>query len=373
MKIIFIVGARPNFVKIAPLIEQANLTEQIEPILLHTGQHYDDDLSKIFFDELELPKPHIYLGVGSASHAVQTATIMTEFEKVCLQENPDLVVVVGDVNSTLACSLVAAKMNIPLAHVEAGLRSWDRAMPEEKNRIVTDALSDFLFVTSPDAIENLRNEGVASEKIHFVGNVMIDTLLKFQQKAKEKSKININNAEYAFLTLHRPSNVDDQTTFQTVLNGLKKVSEKIPIIFAAHPRTQNQIKQFGFEQHFQYSELDDLQKLTKAIHITKPLPYLECLNLMANAKLVLTDSGGIQEETTILGVPCLTIRDNTERPITITQGTNKLVKRDPELMIKHATDVLENRWNKGAQPELWDGKTAQRIIKILLEMHANNN
>jgi UDP-N-acetylglucosamine 2-epimerase (non-hydrolysing) len=369
VKIINVVGARPNFMKIYPLLQEMKIRFAMKPLLIHTGQHYDSDMSKVFFRDLELPRPDIYLGVGPGTQVEQIAKIMIRFEKVCNEERPDLVVVVGDVNSTLACSLTAAKLCIPLAHVEAGLRSFDRTMPEEINRLVTDSLSDFLFTTSEDAEENLLKEGIFKEKIHFVGNVMIDTLLKFKSVAMARSKIKIKENSYALLTLHRPSNVDSKDVFKNLLQALKEISKMIPIVFPAHPRTQKQIEAFGCKNHFDYLGLKSIghPNLKNSIYILNPLPYLEFLNLMKNAKFVLTDSGGIQEETTILGIPCLTLRENTERPVTINRGTNILVGTDPLKIIKETKNILSGKIKLGKIPKLWDGKAAKRIVKILLK------
>ena len=380
-KIVSVVGARPNFMKIAPIIEQLkiknkNLKAELKHVLVHTGQHYDEEMSKSFFEDLNLPKPDINLGVGSASHAVQTAKIMIEFEKVCLRERPDLIIVVGDVNSTIACALVASKLGIKIAHIEAGLRSFDRAMPEEINRVLTDAISDYLFTTCEDANENLKREGIPEEKIYFVGNVMIDTLLKYKERAKKSKileKLGLNKdlqvRSYALLTLHRPSNVDNRETFINILKALKNVSEKIPIIFPAHPRTQRQIKSFGLEKYFNFVNIESNScvNIRNSINLLNPLSYLDFLNLMANAKFVLTDSGGIQEETTILNIPCLTLRENTERPVTLKEGTNTIVGSNPEKIISKSMDILNGKKKIGRIPKLWDGKAAERIINILIE------
>lgn len=359
--------------KIAPIVGElraksdAQGTNKLSWKLIHTGQHYDSEMSEAFFHDLEIPSPDIYLGVGSGSHAEQTARVMIEFEKVCLKEEPDLVIVVGDVNSTLACALVAAKLCVPVAHVEAGLRSYDRTMPEEINRILTDSISDYLFTTCEDANENLKKEGVSEEKIHFVGNVMIDSLLKFRNKAEAQSKIKMNKKDYALLTLHRPSNVDHRDAFKNIIEALQEISNNIPIIFPAHPRTRKQIQSFGFEKYFDFidSDLKDLLNPGNSINLLKPLPYLEFLNLMANAKLVYTDSGGIQEETTILGIPCLTIRENTERPVTIREGTNTLVGSHRDKILEESHKILIGKGKKGRIPYLWDGNAAERIVNIL--------
>ena len=367
MKIINVVGARPNFMKIAPLIREMKKYSHLQSVLVHTGQHYDQGMSKVFFSELNLPQPDIYLGVGSGSHGEQTGKIMIEFEKVCIREKPDLVLVVGDVNSTLACSVVSAKLGILVAHVEAGLRSFDRAMPEEVNRIVTDSLSKFLFTTCVDADGNLKREGIPEEKIFFVGNVMIDTLLGLRDKAQQASQRKAERGKYALLTLHRPSNVDNQEVFGNILQALQEVTKKIPIIFPAHPRTQKQINVFGYEKCFNILDAHSIHagNLNKAINLSSPFSYLTFLDYMSNAEFVLTDSGGIQEETTILGIPCLTLRKNTERPITVREGTNILVDSNPAEIIKESFKILRGEKKTGKAPQLWDGKAAERIVKIL--------
>ena len=356
MKVINVVGARPNFMKIAPIVDQVKRFPEIHGILLHTGQHYDEGMSDVFFRDLGIPEPDIHLGVGSGSHAVQTARVMMEFEKVCLAENPDLVVVVGDVNSTMACALVTAKLRIPIAHVEAGLRSFDRTMPEEINRLVTDALADILFTTSRDADENLQREGVDPRKIFFVGNVMIDTLLRHREKAAALdtvSKLNAKRGGYALVTLHRPSNVDDPQVFKGIWHALQTIRKSMPVIFPIHPRTAKKMAEFGIDA-------GDVQ-------VTEPFGYLEFLNLMSNARLVLTDSGGLQEETTILGIPCLTLRHNTERPVTITHGTNIMVGPDPDRILEAMRRILNGDWKPSGPPELWDGRAAERIVAIIRE------
>jgi len=373
MKIILVVGARPNFIKIAPIINEMDKynakhsrSKNFNYLLVHTGQHYDDNMSNSFFKNLEIPQPHIYLGVGSGTHAEQTAKIIIAFEKVCLEEKPNLVIVVGDVNSTLACSLVAAKLCIPVAHIEAGLRSFDRKMPEEINRIITDSLSDYLFTTCRDANENLEREGIPRTKIYFVGNVMIDTLIKYTELAKSKIKKfdYLKKKDYILLTLHRPSNVDNKKKLIEIFEALNYISKEIPIIFPAHPRTQKKIEEFVFSDYFQKSPINNLAH-TKSIYLISPLSYLEFLYLMNNAKFVLTDSGGVQEETTVLGIPCLTLRENTERPVTIKEGTNILVGTDKEKIIEESFNILKGKGKIGKIPELWDGKASQRIISIL--------
>jgi len=365
MKIINIVGARPNFMKMAPIIEAMNkYPEQIQHLLVHTGQHYDEKMSKAFFDDLGMPKPDINLEVGSGSHAEQTAWIMVAFEKICLQEQPDLVIVVGDVNSTMACTITAKKLGIRVAHVEAGLRSRDMGMPEEINRLCTDVLCDYLFTTDYMADENLLAEGVAKEKIFFVGNVMIDTLLKHRVMASGLDigkRLGLKPGRYATLTMHRPSNVDDKATLQGILEALKEISDELPIIFPIHPRTRKMAEQFGLSDYF--NQGDQVQ----GIWLTEPLGYLEFLHLNMHARMVLTDSGGLQEETTVLGVPCITMRHNTERPITCELGSNVIVGNDPAMILAAARKVLDGDAPQGQVPEKWDGHAAERIVEVLLE------
>jgi len=361
LRIVNVVGARPNFMKIAPLIlEYRKDPAHFEPVLVHTGQHYDDNMSQLFFDQLHLPKPDVYLGVGSGTHSEQTAKVMIELETFLTTTPPDLVVVVGDVNSTMAAAIVAAKLCIPVAHVEAGLRSFDRTMPEEINRLVTDALADYCFTTSPDADENLRREGVPRGKIFFVGNVMIDTLLQLKDASSQsdvRTRLRLDG-EFGYVTLHRPSNVDSQETLAEILSALDVIQKKLPLVFPVHPRSVNRLKQFGY--------WDELQRWPN-LRLVEPIGYLDSLCLMANAKLVLTDSGGMQEETTALGTPCLTIRENTERPITITEGTNTLVGTSHAKIVAEARQILEGHGKKGRIPKLWDGKAAERIVHCLLE------
>ena len=359
MRITSVVGARPNFMKIAPLVNALAGVHSVDHRLVHTGQHYDQNMSDIFFRDLSIPAPQIDLGVGSGSHAHQTGQIMIEFEKECDRNRPDLVVVVGDVNSTMACTLVATKMLIPVAHVEAGLRSFDRTMPEEVNRMVTDRLADYLFTTSRDADENLKREGVDPSKIHFVGNVMIDTLLEHREQAEGLSvaaRFGASAGGYAVMTLHRPSNVDNPVVLRGILEAVQEISETVPVIFPIHPRTSARIREF---------ELDRL--VHGGVRITEPLGYLEFLNLIANAKFALTDSGGLQEETTVLGVPCLTLRQNTERPITITDGTNELVGPEPDRILEAAGRIFMGAWKEPRVPEYWDGQAAHRIVDVLTQ------
>ncbi len=365
MKILNIVGARPNFMKMAPIIEAMNAyPERISHLLVHTGQHYDEKMSSSFFVDLGMPRPDINLEVGSGSHAEQTAKIMVEFEKVCLREKPDLVIVVGDVNSTMACTITAKKLGIRVAHVEAGLRSRDMAMPEEINRLCTDVLCDFLFTTDHFADENLLAEGVGQEKIHFVGNVMIDTLLRHREKATTIGLVDrwgLKPKGFSTLTLHRPSNVDDPVVLGGLLEALADISRHLPIIFPIHPRTRKMAEQFGLS-HF-FSSGDQVSGLW----VTEPLGYLEFLHLNMNARLVLTDSGGLQEETTVLGVPCITMRNNTERPITCELGTNFLVGNDPARVLECARTILAGDLPQGRVPDRWDGRAAERIVRVLLD------
>jgi len=360
-RILIVAGARPNFVKIAPLMREFKKHKRhFEVLLVHTGQHYDFEMSDVFFQNLRIPNPDIYLDVDSASHAIQTAKIMIAFESTVLEQKPDLIIVVGDVNSTLACSLVASKMNIEIAHVEAGLRSFDRTMPEEVNRMVTDSLSDYLFVSERSGLKNLKSEGVNSEKVYFVGNVMIDTLsdnLEIVDQSDILNKLRLTANEYSVLTLHRPSNVDSRETLTEVFDILTSISREIKIIYPIHPRTKKMIKEHNFSGRFK--KLDNLL-------IVDPLGYIDFAKLVKESKFVITDSGGIQEESTFLRVPCLTMRENTERPITIEKGTNYLVGRDKTKILSCVKKILNGKSKKGSIPELWDGKTAERIIKILL-------
>ncbi len=352
-KVLCVVGARPNFIKIAPILEEFKKYSQFKPILVHTGQHYDYKMSEIFFRELEIPKPDYNLRVGSGSHAAQTAKVMLKLEQVILKENPKLVIVVGDVNSTLAAALVAVKLNIPVAHIEAGLRSGDMTMPEEINRILTDRVSDYLFVSDPAGIDNLKREGINKKKIFYVGNIIIDTLRKSKvksQKSKILEKLNLKKKNYAVLTLHRPSNVDDKKKFVKLIDILNKVNKKIPIIFPVHPRIKKQLPK------------------NIAWNCVEPLGYIDFLALLAKSKLVLTDSGGIQEETTVLKIPCLTLRENTERPITASIGTNTIVGESRDEIIKEVDKVLEGKEKLSKIPKYWDGRTAKRIIKIISEL-----
>jgi len=356
MKILLVAGARPNFMKIAPLIDAIKKHPSIHPVLVHTGQHYDEKMSGLFFHELGIPEPDVNLEVGSGSHAVQTAEIMTRFEPVLLEQKPDCVLVVGDVNSTIACGLVAVKLGVRLIHVEAGLRSFDRDMPEEINRILTDSISDILFCSEPSGVGNLLKEGVPEEKIHLVGNVMIDTLLRHRDKA-EKSLIlddlQLREKKFAVATIHRPANVDDEGTLTRIMSVLHVIGNDAPVVFPIHPRTKQRLASWNIK--------NDPEKII----FTDPLGYLDFLKLVSSACVVLTDSGGIQEETTILKVPCLTLRENTERPCTVEIGSNQLVGTDPEKILSAYQAVQRGKIKAGNIPPLWDGNAAERIVTVL--------
>jgi UDP-N-acetylglucosamine 2-epimerase (non-hydrolysing) len=364
LKVLNIAGARPNFMKIAPLVDaMKRRAGEFTPRIVHTGQHYDAMMSDAFFRDLGLPEPDIYLGVGSGTHALQTAAIMQSFEPVALSEKPDWVLVVGDVNSTLACALVCSKLGIKVAHVEAGLRSRDRTMPEEINRLLTDQIADLLLTPSADADENLRAEGIPDERIRLVGNVMIDSLLRNLERAETSSvreDLGIADAEYAVLTLHRPSNVDQRDTFAGILKALDQIASRLPIIFPVHPRTRARLAEFDFAERIEH---------TYNLRLIEPLGYLDFLRLYSGARLVLTDSGGIQEETSALGIPCLTLRENTERPITVTMGTNTIVGAEPERIARAAWAALDSPKAKTQAkiPPLWDGHAADRILDALIE------
>jgi UDP-N-acetylglucosamine 2-epimerase (non-hydrolysing) len=355
-RILAVAGARPNFMKIAPLMKEfARRSDRFEPILVHTGQHYDKAMSDSFFRDLGIPEPDVNLGVGSGSHAEQTAQVLVKIEKLLIERQPHALLVVGDVNSTIAATLAAVKLHIPVAHVESGLRSGDRRMPEEINRVLTDSVSDWLFTTEPVAEENLLREGIPAEKIHFVGNVMIDTLLAHRERALELDtveRLGLTPQGYAVLTLHRPSNVDSPDQLRSLFEVLGRLNNEIPVVFPVHPRTANAIEQnLGGEK--------------PNLHLTDPLGYLDFLRLLMDAQVVLTDSGGIQEETTALGVPCLTLRDNTERPVTVTEGTNTIVGTDPAEIEKAIKKLRTSPPTQGRRPALWDGKAAVRIVDIL--------
>lgn len=365
LRVACIVGARPNFMKIAPLMRAfGDMPGSVDAKLVHTGQHYDEAMKDAFFRQLQIPEPDMDLGVGSATHAVQTAEIMRLFEPVVDELAPDVVLVVGDVNSTIACALVAAKKGVAVVHVEAGLRSWDRQMPEEINRVLTDQISDLLFTTEPDGAENLQREGVAAERIHFVGNVMIDTLLANRARtvAAETTLGGLTDFDgdpsaYGVITMHRPSNVDDPTVLRRLLETLAELSDRLPMVFPMHPRTRTRIADAGLEHILANSR----------VALTDPLGYLELLGLMAQARVVLTDSGGLQEETTALGIPCITMRENTERPITVDRGTNTIVGTDPEKIRACFDDTMTTGGKRGRIPDLWDGRAAQRIADVLVD------
>ena len=365
VRVLCIVGARPNFMKIAPLMRAfAGMPGRVDAQLVHTGQHYDEAMKDAFFRQLQIPEPDIDLGVGSGTHAQQTAEIMRRFEPVVDDLSPDVVLVVGDVNSTIACALVAAKKGVAVVHVEAGLRSWDRQMPEEINRVLTDQISDLLFTTESDAAANLQREGVAADRIHFVGNVMIDTLLANRERAVPAATtleripgFAGDSENFGLITLHRPSNVDDPIVLRRLVKVLVELSQDLPMVFPIHPRTQARIDEAGLSDRLAASR----------IALTDPLGYLDLLGLMAQAKVVLTDSGGLQEETTALGVPCITLRENTERPITVEQGTNTIVGTDVEKIRSCFDDTLRSGGKSGRVPQLWDGRAADRIAVILVD------
>ncbi|MGA6987098.1 MAG: UDP-N-acetylglucosamine 2-epimerase (non-hydrolyzing) [Terriglobales bacterium] len=351
MHILHIVGARPNFMKVAPVLNALQGRENVMQTLIHTGQHYDVNMSDVFFQQLGIRAPDVNLAVGSGSHAKQTAEIMIRLEPVVLDRQPDLVLVYGDVNSTVATALVCAKLGVRIGHVEAGLRSFDRTMPEEINRLVTDQLADLLFTPSEDGDENLRREGIPAEKIFRVGNVMIDSLVRLLPSAQEV-KVEGLPERYALVTLHRPANVDDSVTLKQVLESLLEVNRDLAVVFPAHPRTRQRIADFGLN--------------AGQLRVLDPLPYVDFLGLQSRATVVITDSGGIQEESTYLGVPCLTLRENTERPITVLMGTNVLVGRDPEKLRRELSRVLAGKAKKGAVPPLWDGHAGERIADIVM-------
>lgn len=363
-KVISVVGARPNFMKIAPIHKAFKKYEnEVTHLICHTGQHYDEKMSKIFFEDLELPQPDFYLGVGSGSHAEQTAKVMVEFEKILIQEKPDMVLVVGDVNSTIACSLTAKKLHVKVVHVEAGLRSFDMEMPEEVNRILTDRISDYLFITEKSGLENLKKEGVPDNKVFFVGNVMIDSLAYYLPKS-DKSEIHnelgVSKGDYVLITLHRPSNVDTKESLEKLTHFLNTLSKKRKVIFPVHPRTKNNLSKFNL-----------LETLDSQIILTDPIGYIDFQALTKSAELVVTDSGGIQEETTYLGVQCITLRTSTERPSTVDVGTNQLIGVDLEKAEAACLDVLSGNKKVGVVPEHWDGNAAERIVKILNEKFSN--
>ena len=360
IKIMNIVGARPNFMKIAPIISEMNKHAEFELKLLHTGQHYDDEMSSFFFEDLQIPEPDIYLGVDSGNHGEQTGKIMIEFlRKFYWTKN--LIWYLGDVNSTIACGLVAVKLGVKFAHVEAGLRSFDRTMPEEINRLLTDQISDFLFITEKSAEDNLLKEGISRDKIHFVGNVMIDSLLGNLDRAQNSkifTDLDLQPREFVLLTLHRPSNVDTRENFLEILTALQEIQKEIIVVFPVHPRSKKRLSEFGLNK-----KLKDMPNFL----VQEPLGYLDFLKLMSEAKLVLTDSGGIQEETTVLGIPCLTLRENTERPVTVLQGTNEVIGVNAKRLVTESRKILNGTFKKGKRPDLWDGNAAKRLVDVLVE------
>jgi UDP-N-acetylglucosamine 2-epimerase (non-hydrolysing) len=362
LRIINVAGARPNFMKVAPVIdEMRRRSARIQSLLVHTGQHYDESMSDSFFEDLEIPRPELNLEIGSGSHCEQTARVMLAFERVLLEHPADWVVVVGDVNSTMAAAIVAAKMNIRVAHVEAGLRSRDRTMPEEINRVVTDALADLLLTPSRDADQNLLREGIAPERIRFVGNVMIDSLNRNLDKARRSrilESLQLEAKQFCAMTLHRPSNVDDKATLSGIIDAVEIISRRLPIVFPVHPRTRQRLAAFN---------LDERARSIRALRLIDPLGYLDFLQLYSNSRLVLTDSGGIQEETTVLGIPCLTLRPNTERPITVSEGSNRVVGNNPEVITREALAALDRPASGARVPELWDGHAAVRIVDAIEE------
>jgi len=363
MLIYLVAGARPNFMKIAPIVRALQAQDKLTFKIIHTGQHYDREMNDVFFEELGIPQPDVFMAAGGGSHAQQTAKIMVGFEELCVAERPAAVLVVGDVNSTLACSIVAKKLNIPVAHVEAGLRSGDMSMPEEINRLVTDSISDWFFATEPAAVEHLRREGKPDSAVHYVGHVMVDNVLYQADKltradtsgfetAAFKARVQESGGRYGVVTMHRPSNVDEPETFARIAGALKEIADELPLIFPVHPRTRANIEKFGID-------------LGPNVTLAGPQAYMAFLNLWKDAAVVLTDSGGLQEETTALGVPCVTIRENTERPVTVEEGSNVLAGTDPHKILQETRKVLRGEGKQGRRPQLWDGKAAERIVAIL--------
>jgi UDP-N-acetylglucosamine 2-epimerase (non-hydrolysing) len=378
LRIMSIVGARPNMMKMAPLIAELRRDQEIEPVLVHTGQHYDYSMSQVFFDQLRVPPPDYNLGVGSGTHYTQTAEIMRTFGDLVQQDRPDMVVVAGDVNSTVACALVAAKEGIPVAHIEAGLRSFDRSMPEEINRILTDALADVLFTTEESAGRNLANEGVDPGKVFFVGNLMIDTLVRaltVPRGSSSRVEMGLDEKPYAVLTLHRPANVDNPDQLGRTLEAIAEVAQRIPVVFPAHPRTARNIEAMAGQRVV--STWTGGPVPSRGVWMIPPASYLDFLDLMRHAVLVITDSGGVQEETTFLGVPCITYRENTERPVTVSMGTNRVVGCDPHQLLRSALEVLESTNRQAGStpvcPPLWDGRAAARIVPILKQVFCQSD
>ncbi len=371
VKVVFVCGTRPNFMKVDPLMRAvakrniSSKTNLIEPVLVHTGQHYDYEMSKVFFEELDLPESDIHLGVGAGTHAEQTGRIMIEFEKVLFKEKPGLVIVVGDVNSTLAAALAAAKLHIPVAHVEAGIRDHDKNIPEEVNRLLTDHISSYLFTPSVDAGENLKGEGISEDKIFFVGNIMVDNLLHHKETASRRqilSQLGLEREGYALLTLHRPDNVDERENLLKIIEALREISLRITVVFPVHPRTQKRIEEFNL--------LNQLPLTNRRLLMPGALGYLDFLNLEMNSKFIMTDSGGMQAESTVLNIPCLTLYHTTGWRDTLTQGTNTLVGIEPSKIVAEAFKILDGKGKKGNCPKFWDGKTAERIVEVLTA-HAN--
>jgi UDP-N-acetylglucosamine 2-epimerase (non-hydrolysing) len=363
IQIHLIAAARPNFMKVAPLYHALNATDWAQPKLVHTGQHYDHNMSDAILQDLRVPGPDFHLGVGSGSHAEQTGGVMIAYEKVCLENRPDWIVVVGDVNSTAACAMVGTKLWIPVIHLEAGLRSGDRTMPEEINRLVTDAIADVLWTPSADADENLLAEGVNAEKIDRIGNIMIDSFEMLRdgiEAANTATELGLESGGYALVTLHRPSNVDAAESLTPIVGALVRAAESLPIVFVAHPRTINGLEKFSLKETL--SSHPNIQLL-------EPVPYMRFMSLVTGARVVITDSGGLQEETTYLGIPCLTLRENTERPVTVSMGTNKLI--DADSLAENLQTVLDGNWHKGNRPPLWDGKTAARAVQFLAQRIEN--
>ena len=360
-----IAAARPNFMKVAPLYHALKATDWAKPVLIHTGQHYDRNMSDAILEDLRVPTPDFHMGVGSGSHAEQTGNVMIAYEKICLENRPDWIVVVGDVNPTAACAIVGAKMWIPVIHLEAGLRSGDRTMPEEINRLVTDSIADVLWTPSADADENLANEGTSADKIDLIGNIMIDSFVMLKEKIEAsdaRDKFDLVSGEYALVTLHRPSNVDAIDTLEPIISELINASERLPVVFVAHPRTMKSLESFGLKEN--------LESAT-GVTLLEPLPYIQFMNVVTGSRMVITDSGGLQEETTYLDIPCLTLRENTERPITITQGTNKLVTADN--LAENISKAIDGDWPKGVCPPLWDGATALRAVASLKVRERNRS
>jgi len=360
-----IAGARPNFMKVAPLYKELKkASDSFTPRIVHTGQHYDEKMSKLFFDDLGMPEPEAYLHVGSGTHGQQTARIIERYEEFILQRNkPDLVVVAGDVNSTVACALVAKKLHIPVAHLEAGLRSFDERMPEEINRVLTDRISDILLTPSPDGDQNLINEGVKPERIHFVGNIMIDSLVEHSEKAansKIRQELELHEEPYVLITLHRPSNVDSYDSMEMLLKAFTSIGKEINLVFPMHPRTRKNLEQLG---------LSGLLNSIPNLRVTDPIGYLDFMKLQMDATAVLTDSGGVQEETTYFGIPCFTLRENTERPITVSEGTNQLISLTSEAIDHAVSEVLNGKVKRGTIPKYWDGHTAERVVRVFKETH----